>query len=142
MKRQLPKVLSIPAILIAVQPAWASPEGPVAHGSGGYDLSPMVLAALAGILLIAKLAGELFERIKQPAVLGELLAGIILGNLALVGLYQADWIKTDDVIAALAQLGVILLLFEVGLESNLGEMLEVGWSSLLVAFAGVIAPFF
>ena len=46
------------------------------------------------------------------------------------------------VIAALAQLGVILLLFEVGLESNLGEMLEVGWSSLFVAVAGVVALFF
>jgi len=142
MKPQILKALSILAILLAAQPVWASPEAPVAHGSGGYELSPLVLAGLAVILLIAKLAGELFERIKQPAVLGELLAGIILGNLALVGLYQADWIKTDDVIAALAQLGVILLLFEVGLESNLGEMLEVGWSSLLVAFAGVIAPFF
>lgn len=110
--------------------------------AGGYDLHPMILAGLAAILLIAKVAGEFFERVGQPAVLGELLAGIILGNLALLGFYNADWMKTDSVIAALAQIGVILLLFEVGLESNLGEMLEVGWSSLLVAVAGVIAPFF
>jgi Kef-type K+ transport system membrane component KefB len=54
----------------------------------------------------------------------------------------AEPLKTDGVIAALAQLGVILLLFEVGLESNLGEMLEVGWSSLFVAVAGVVALFF
>jgi Kef-type K+ transport system membrane component KefB len=94
------------------------------------------------MLIAAKLGGELFERIKQPAVLGELIIGIIIGNLALTGLTIAEPLKTNLVIAALAEVGVILLLFEVGLESNLGEMLEVGWSSLFVALAGVFAPFF
>ena len=94
------------------------------------------------MLIAAKLGGELFERIRQPAVLGELLAGIVIGNLVLFGFAAAEDLKTDAVIAALAQIGVILLLFEVGLESNLGEMLEVGWSSLFVAVAGVVAPFF
>jgi Kef-type K+ transport system membrane component KefB len=60
----------------------------------------------------------------------------------LLGFTAAEPLKTDAVITALAQLGVILLLFEVGLESNLSEMLEVGWSSLFVAVAGVVAPFF
>jgi len=83
-----------------------------------------------------------FERAGQPAVLGELIGGILVGNLALVGLPWAEPLKTNEVIAALAEIGVILLLFEVGLESDLGEMMEVGWSSLLVAVAGVIAPFF
>ena len=94
------------------------------------------------MLLVAKLGGELFERLKQPAVLGELIGGIIIGNLVLFGFTAAEPLRTDAVIAALAQLGVILLLFEVGLESNIGEMLEVGWSSLFVAVAGVAAPFF
>jgi Kef-type K+ transport system membrane component KefB len=75
-------------------------------------------------------------------VLGELIGGIAIGNLVLLGFTAAEPLKTDAVIAALAQLGVILLLFEVGLESNLSEMLEVGWSSLFVAVAGVAAPFF
>jgi Kef-type K+ transport system membrane component KefB len=108
----------------------------------GNELQPRLLIALAAMLLTAKVVGELFERIKQPAVLGELLAGIIIGNLTLAGFHEANWIRTDAVIGALAQIGVILLLFEVGLESNLAEMLEVGWSALFVAVAGVIAPFF
>ncbi len=140
MKRPLLAVIPALPILLVAQTAWAGREIPVTPTSTGYDFSPMILAGLAAILLIAKVGSELFKRAGQPAVLGELLAGIILGNLALVGFHYADWIKTDGVIAALAQIGVILLLFEVGLESNLGEMLEVGWSSLFVALAGVIAP--
>ena len=94
------------------------------------------------ILIVAKLGGEVFERVGQPAVLGELISGIAVGNLALLNFHGLDFLKTNDVIGALAEVGVIILLFEVGLESNLGEMLEVGWSSLFVATAGVIAPFF
>ena len=107
-----------------------------------HGLNPLVLVGVAAIWLVAKVCGELFERLGQPAVLGELFGGILLGNLALVGLTFAEPLKTDVVISALAELGVIILLFEVGLESNLREMLEVGWSSLLVAVVGVIAPFF
>jgi Kef-type K+ transport system membrane component KefB len=102
----------------------------------------MILIGLAAMLIVAKLGGELFERIGQPAVLGELIGGIIIGNLVLFGFTAAEPLKTDEIVSALAQIGVILLLFEVGLESNLGEMLEVGWSSLFVAVAGVVAPFF
>jgi Kef-type K+ transport system membrane component KefB len=101
----------------------------------------MILIGLAAMLIVAKLGGEFLERIGQPAVLGELLGGIIIGNLVLLGFTAAEPLKTDGVIAALAQIGVILLLFEVGLESDLGQMLEVGWSSLFVAVAGVVAPF-
>src|SRR6185437_9540712 len=89
-----------------------------------------------------KIAGEVFERLKQPAVLGELCGGILLGNLVILGFTRADTLKTNNTIAALAELGVIILLFEVGLESDLKEMMEVGWSSLLVAVVGVVAPFF
>jgi Kef-type K+ transport system membrane component KefB len=93
------------------------------------------------MLVVAKLGGELFERVGQPAVLGELIGGIVVGNLALAGVTAIEPLKTNATLGALAELGVIILLFEVGLESNLGEMLEVGWSSLLVALAGVVAPF-
>ena len=104
-------------------------------------LDPTVLIGVAVMLVAAKVAGEIFERLKLPAVLGELFAGIVIGNLVIFGFTTAEPLKTDATIAALAELGVILLLFEVGLESDLGEMMEVGWSSLFVAVVGVIAPF-
>ena len=113
-----------------------------AEEGAGHGLDPLVLAGVAVMLIMAKLGGELFERFKQPAVLGELIIGIVLGNLVLAGFTAAEPLKTNTIIAALAEVGVIILLFEVGLESNLGEMLEVGWSSLFVALAGVIVPFF
>lgn len=107
-----------------------------------HHLDPTVLIGIAVMLVVAKIAGEVFERLKQPAVLGELAAGILIGNLILVGFTTAEPLKTNAIIAALAELGVIILLFEVGLESDLKEMIEVGWSSLLVALVGVVAPFF
>ncbi len=111
-------------------------------GTAAHGLDPIVLVGVAVIWIVAKFCGEVFERLGQPAVLGELCGGIILGNLMLAGVTIAEPLKTNVVISALAELGVIILLFEVGLESNLGEMLEVGWSSLLVAVLGVVAPFF
>lgn len=105
-------------------------------------LDPTVLIGVAAILVAAKIGGEIFERLKQPGVLGELCAGIVIGNLVLFGFTGAEPLKTNETIAALAELGVIILLFEVGLESDLKEMVEVGWSSLLVAVVGVVAPFF
>ena len=111
------------------------------QGSVSHGFEPAVLAGIAVMLVVAKLSGEMFERVGQPAVLGELLGGIVVGNLALVGINGAEFLKSNEIIDALAQLGVIILLFQVGLESNVAEMLEVGWSSLAVAVAGVIAPF-
>ena len=107
----------------------------------GHGLDPTVLVGLAGMLAVAKLGGEAFERLRQPAVLGELTGGILLGALALAGFTGSEFLRTNDVIVAVAELGVIILLFEVGLETNVGEMLEVGWSSLAVAALGVAAPF-
>jgi Kef-type K+ transport system membrane component KefB len=115
---------------------------PLTSGEAEHSLDPMVLLAIAVILVAAKLGGEFFERIHQPAVLGELIAGFVLGNLALFGFYGVEPLKTNAVLSALAEIGVILLLFEVGLETKLADMREVGWSSLMVAVAGVIAPFF
>ena len=112
------------------------------EASPSHGLTPSVLIGIAAILAVGKIGGEIFERYRQPAVLGELIAGIVVGNLIIFGVFQFESLKTDEIIAALAELGVIVLLFEVGLESNLKEMMEVGWSSLLVAVLGVIAPFF
>lgn len=103
---------------------------------------PPVLVGMVVMLLGAKLAGRGAERLGQPAVLGELLAGIALGSIALLGWDGLAFLATDPGLHLLAELGVILLLFEVGLQSDLGEMRVVGWSSLFVACLGVIAPFF
>jgi len=118
----------------------AAGEG--ATGTESHGLDPAVLIGVAIMLVFAKLGSEIFERIHAPAVLGELFAGIVLGNLVIFGFNGVESLKTNDTIAALAEFGVIILLFEVGLESDLKEMVEVGWSSLLVAILGVIAPFF
>jgi Kef-type K+ transport system membrane component KefB len=123
---------------------WVLDHAYGAPGNGGaqHGLDPMILVAIAVMLAAAKLGGELLERFHQPAVLGELLAGIVMGNLVMFGFNGAEPLKTDAIIAAIAELGVIILLFEVGLESDLKEMMEVGGSSLLVAVLGVVAPFF
>jgi len=80
------------------------------------------------------------ERFQQPAVLGELIFGVLLGNASLVGFHHFEYLKSNEGIGILAELGVIFLLFEVGLESNLKQMMEVGLSSFLVATVGVIVP--
>lgn len=109
-----------------------------------------VLVHFSVILIAAKLGAELFERMKQPAVLGELIFGIIIGNAGLVipGYNFFDALRVEHiteswaiVIDSIARIGVILLLFEVGLESTFADMKRVGKSSFLVATIGVIAPF-
>ncbi len=132
-------LISISAVLLQARTSLVMAESGATDAGNGLD--PTVLVGISVILIVAKLSGELFERLRQPAVLGELIGGITLGNLALFGITAAEPLKNHEVINALAEIGVIILLFEVGLESNLGEMMEVGWSSLLVAAAGVIAPF-
>ena len=115
---------------------------PLILGVGGNgDATSSLLLALVVLLPSAKLAGMAAERLGQPAVMGELLAGMLLGNLGLVGLYGLDYLKTDAAVEILASLGVILLLFEVGLDSSLADLMKVGLSSLLVAVVGVVLPF-
>ncbi len=109
--------------------------------SGGHADVSLVLLALVVILVGAKLGGDLASRIGQPAVLGELMAGVLIGNLTLTGFHGLEFLKMDPSIDLLAQLGVIVLLFEVGLESTVGDMMKVGMSSLLVACLGVVTPF-
>jgi Kef-type K+ transport system membrane component KefB len=121
------------------------------NGSGGHeDPVAEVLLAILIILFLAKVSGDLFERVGMPAVLGELTVGIILGNWALfTGSHAFDFFKphpgnaddlTGTVLDMLARIGVVLLLFEVGLESRVKEMVSVGLSSLLVALLGVVVP--
>ena len=104
------------------------------------DPVALVALGLAVILATAKVGAHLAERVGQPAVLGELLVGIVLGNLGLVGIPWLEPIKADATLDILARLGVIILLFEVGLESTVREMLHVGGRSLVVAVLGVAVP--
>lgn len=109
-------------------------------GSHADPVTPVIFA-LAMILAAAKLAGALAVRLGQPEVLGELLAGILLGSLDLFGAPWFQFIEADPAVDILASLGVIILLFEVGLESTVRDMLHVGLPSLLVALLGVVTPF-
>ncbi len=93
---------------------------------------------IAIILVAAKFGAELMRRINQPAVIGELAAGIIIGYY---GLGLLPHFESGDVVSTLAEIGVVLLLFEVGLETNLEEFVELGSTSVLVALIGVVAPF-
>jgi Kef-type K+ transport system membrane component KefB len=105
-----------------------------------HDLSiPGLFATLAAILVAAKLLGELAERIGQPAVLGELVAGVLLGG-SLLGIVPGEG-PAGEVVHVLAELGVVLLLFEIGLETDLREMFRVGPAAFSVASVGVILPF-
>ena len=125
--------------------ALSAPAGMVSAGQIAPVAQPdpvtAVILALAVILVGAKLGGDIATRLRQPAVLGELLAGIVLGNLNLAGIRVFDFIATNEIIDALAKLGVLILLFEVGLESTVPAMMRLGLPSLLVAVLGVIAPF-
>ena len=115
----------------------ASADAAEAHG----DPIASLILSLAFILVAAKVGGHYATVIGQPPVLGELLAGVLIGNLTLVGVPGLESLKTDTAVDMLARLGVILLLFQVGLESTIGQMLKVGLSSFLVASLGVIGPF-
>jgi Kef-type K+ transport system membrane component KefB len=94
-----------------------------------------ILLSLFIALLAAKLAAELFERIRQPAVVGEILAGIVIGPSLL------NLVQPTDVMDALAEIGVIFLLFTVGLETRPSDIFNVGRTASVVAVLGVIVPF-
>lgn len=95
-----------------------------------------LLAVLVALLLAAKLLGVLAQKIGQPAIVGELIAGVILGK-SVFGLLN----PADPVILAFAELGVLILLFEIGLHTNLRSLVKVGNEAITVALVGVAIPF-
>jgi Na+:H+ antiporter len=107
--------------------------------AGGPDVGP-VLLGLTIVIVAAKLGGALFEAFNQSAVLGELLAGVLIGNLNHLGLVEVNLLRNQPLLELLAELGVILLLFEVGVEWTVPEMIRVGSSAVGVALVGVVAP--
>ncbi|MGH7482373.1 MAG: cation:proton antiporter [Longimicrobiales bacterium] len=94
---------------------------------------------IVAILAASKVLGELAERIHQPAVLGELIAGVLLGASALAVIPVAGPIA--ETVELLAEIGVAVLLFEIGLETDIKEMFHVGGAATLVAVVGVVTPF-
>lgn len=102
-----------------------------------HGVAAQTWLALAAIILAAKLGGETALRLRQPAVLGELACGVLLGNLPLPGLGE---VARGPEIGFAAELGVMLLLFQVGLESSVREMAKVAPRAGAVAILGVVFP--
>ncbi len=112
---------------------------PIHAAGGGASINNFLWIAI--LLLLAKISG-LVEKLGQSAVLGELVMGVVLGNLALLGIGFFEPVRQNEIIAFLAELGVVILLFQIGLESEIQAMRRVGARALWVAAIGVAAPFF
>lgn len=112
----------------------------LAHAAGAGVVGENLLW-LALILLSARLFAPLAQKLGFPAVLGELLLGVLLGNLSLVGLHYFDGVAKDPIIAFIAELGVIVLLLQIGLETRLADLVRVGGRAAAVATIGIVAPF-
>lgn len=97
---------------------------------------PHLLGVIVALLLATKLLGVLAQRIGQPAVVGELIAGVLLGG-SVFGILDPG----DVVIRSLAELGVLVLLFEIGLHTDVRSLARVGSEAIAVAVVGVVLPF-
>lgn len=95
-----------------------------------------LLLKISCILVISKIAGGISKKLGQPAVLGELTAGVIIGP-SILGIFEID-----ECLKALAQIGVIMLMFIVGMETELKELRKVGNAAILCAIGGVVLPLF
>jgi Kef-type K+ transport system membrane component KefB len=103
-----------------------------------FAASPEVVALLTSLLVVfasTKLLGELCEKVRLPGIVGALVAGILIGPSAL------NLIEENVLLHALSELGVMFLLFLVGLEVKASDMLRVGRTALIVAIMGVALPF-
>ena len=119
------------ALLAAAWPVFAS----------GSDVVGENLLWLALIILAARLFAPLAQKIGFPAVLGELLLGVVLGNLGLLGFHYFDTVARDPIIMFMAELGVIILLLQIGLETRLGDLVSVGARASAVGTVGIVVPF-
>jgi Kef-type K+ transport system membrane component KefB len=93
------------------------------------------LLELFAVFVAAKVVGEIFERLRLPAVLGEILAGVTFGPYAL------GWIHPSETLHSIAEIGAIFVLFYAGLETSPQDLIRVGRKALLVAVAGIVVPF-
>jgi Kef-type K+ transport system membrane component KefB len=105
------------------------------HEAGAaHDVSQLLLHLFV-LFAAAKIGAELFERMRQPAVVGEILAGVLVGPQVL------GWVTPGPAIEVLAELGVLFLLFGVGLETDPSELRKVGRTATAVAVGGLVTPF-
>jgi Kef-type K+ transport system membrane component KefB len=121
-------------------------QEPAASEEAGHEESnghttARFLLILVAILMAGKLGGEFAERVGQPAVLGELVAGVIVGGSVLGIVPTGAGDSMAELVHLLAEIGVVVLLFEVGLETDVREMFRVGPAASMVALVGVTAPF-
>lgn len=132
--------LALAGLFVAIVGQLLLPPAAIAAGGAQAAHTATLFLWIAVILIAAKI-GCLVDRIGQPMVLGELVMGIALGNLALIGIDWLEPIESEEIIFFLAQLGVVILLFQIGLESNVNTMLKAGPRALTVAVIGVVCPF-
>lgn len=109
---------------------------PFLAAAGGNTEFEHLLLVLVAIIVATKLLGALVQRIGQPAVLGELVAGVVLGGSVLGVVNPAD-----PVVHALSELGVLILLFQIGLHTDLRSLAKVGSTALVAGGVGVVLPF-
>ena len=99
------------------------------------DHGSAILLSLFIVFVAAQVGAELAQRVRLPGVVGEIAAGCVVGPSVL------GWVQPAEALDVLAEIGVVLLLFSVGLETKLAEMKRVGRSAVLVGVLGVIVPF-
>ncbi|MBP5192222.1 MAG: cation:proton antiporter [Eubacterium sp.] len=93
-----------------------------------------ILMQLAIIIVFAKFFGLCARKLKAPQVVGEIVAGLLLGPSLL------DWVRSSDFLAGMAEIGVILLMFSAGLETNIKQLKKTGLKATIIACAGVFVP--
>lgn len=140
MRRLFRKLLFLTVLLLTPTILFASQASSGEAGASNAHSFSILFLWIAIILMLAKVSA-LVERIGQPAVLGEILMGILLGNLPLLGIHFFEPMVSNEIMHFLAELGVVLLLFYIGMESSVESMAKVGIQSFLVATVGVVAPF-
>lgn len=132
-------IVTILAVALLYSPnAMASP-GDTEHSTAVLHFGPVF--AMLALILIAGKVGNFIEKFGQPAVVGELAMGILLAGLGFLGWGFIDEAASNEIIAFLASFGALLLIFSIGLESNITQMKNVGIRAVMVAVIGATLPF-
>ncbi len=125
-------------VLLSAVPVFA--EYDTSAHEVGHGSSYITFLFLAFVILIAKI-GSIVEKYDIPSVLGELVMGVLLSGVAFAGIHFISEIQENEIIAFFAELGAVLLLFQIGLESNIEKIKKVGAAAGIVAVIGVTVPF-